>query len=242
MNKYVVVTGGTSGVGLSIVKDLLKYKFKIIIIGRNAEKGKYIQHQLGENIIFVSGDLSNEEQVKNISFKIKSITNNIYALILSHGIFPNNAIENINNNFLSHYLLSKELGSVLHKNKILIVTGNPNAVISLPICENQNNTIERLSWELTHKTMLMIYLSNIFEKYEITVNSFYPGDVKSNLMPYTQSLPEKEVNVASTLILESEYNNKTGNFYNNDGSKVKLNSKYNFDNAVKIMEYYTSKK
>lgn len=89
MDKYVVVTGGTSGVGLSIVEDLIKYKFKIIIIGRNVSKGNNIKNTLGDNVIFIPGDLSNELQIKEISSRIKMITNNIYSLVLSHGIFPN---------------------------------------------------------------------------------------------------------------------------------------------------------
>lgn len=238
MDKYVVVTGGTSGVGLSIVKDLIKYKFKIIIIGRNVSKGNNIKNTLGDNVIFIPGDLSNELQVKEISSRIKMITNNIYSLVLSHGIFPNNEVENINNNFLSHYKFSKELEPILHNSKILIVTGNPNVINTLPICESQNNRIELLSWELTHKTLLMIYLSKMFKPYETTVNSFYPGDVKSNLMPYTQSLPERKVSVVSSLILKDHYENKTGNFYDDKGFEVVLNNKYNFNKSSKIIKSY----
>ena len=41
-NKNIVITGGTDGIGLAIVKKLIKEKYNIYIIGKNPEKGNKI--------------------------------------------------------------------------------------------------------------------------------------------------------------------------------------------------------
>ena len=39
-NKYIIITGGTDGIGLAIVKNLLSLNNKIFVIGKNPEKGE----------------------------------------------------------------------------------------------------------------------------------------------------------------------------------------------------------
>lgn len=238
MKKYIVITGGTSGVGLGVAKDLIKDDVNLILVGRNPEKGKKIINELGDRAIFISGDLSNKEQVKIISDKIKETTDSLFALILCHGIFPNNSVENINNNFLSHYWLVNELKTILQGGSVEIVTGNPKAVNDLPICENQNNNMEMLAWEVTHKTLLMTYLSNKLLSKNINVNSFFPGDIQSNLMDYTKGLSNKIVTVVSKILFEDNNLSKTGEFFNFDGGMIKLNKKYNFQKAVNSINKY----
>ena len=44
--KTALITGGTSGIGLSIAKALLQKEYKVYLIGRNSEKGKAIESAL----------------------------------------------------------------------------------------------------------------------------------------------------------------------------------------------------
>ncbi|MFH0349038.1 SDR family NAD(P)-dependent oxidoreductase [Leuconostoc citreum] len=55
--KNIVITGGSSGVGLAIAKDLVKDN-KIILVGRNEQKLALAKRNLGENSSYVAGDLS----------------------------------------------------------------------------------------------------------------------------------------------------------------------------------------
>ena len=38
-NKNIIITGGTDGIGLAAVEQLLEYNNNIFIVGKNAEKG-----------------------------------------------------------------------------------------------------------------------------------------------------------------------------------------------------------
>lgn len=235
MTKTIVITGGSSGVGLAIAKDLLKSEdINLILIGRNLQKGIQIQQELGKMVCFLQADLADLKQEKMVAKKIKHLTKHLSGLILCHGVYPITPTQNLQNNLVSHYQLVKALASVLHNSKILIVTGKPRAVKMLPICQQQNNALEMIAWELTHKTLLMKYLANQFKAVATTVNSFYPGDVKSNLMPYTQGLAEKEVTIVSKLLFNEQYQKQTGNFYDNFGKKVKLFEKY----SPEAVNYY----
>ena len=44
--KHALITGGTSGVGLSIVKALVKHNFRVTFIGSNLGKGKAVEADL----------------------------------------------------------------------------------------------------------------------------------------------------------------------------------------------------
>ncbi len=69
--KTALITGGTSGIGLSMAKALLQKKYKVYLMGRNSEKGKAIESALDTqypgNVKFIQLDLSNISGVKIFS-------------------------------------------------------------------------------------------------------------------------------------------------------------------------------
>ncbi|MGB5553708.1 MAG: SDR family oxidoreductase [Flavobacteriaceae bacterium] len=66
-DKICIVTGATGGMGLSIAETLSSEGAKLILSGRNVEKGEALSKKLN-NAVFVAGDVSqpfhNEELVK----------------------------------------------------------------------------------------------------------------------------------------------------------------------------------
>ncbi|MGH3653771.1 SDR family NAD(P)-dependent oxidoreductase [Glutamicibacter sp.] len=52
-----LVTGATSGIGIAIARRLVKDGFYVVISGRNAERGKEVASELGENGCFIQADL-----------------------------------------------------------------------------------------------------------------------------------------------------------------------------------------
>lgn len=71
--KTALITGGTSGIGLSIATALLQKKHEVYLIGRNKEKGEGIEAVLNkefpEKVHFIQLDLSDISEVKNFSKK-----------------------------------------------------------------------------------------------------------------------------------------------------------------------------
>jgi NAD(P)-dependent dehydrogenase (short-subunit alcohol dehydrogenase family) len=65
--KTAVVTGGTSGIGLATAKAFLEKGAKVVIAGRNPERGAAAEAELKKtspDVVFRQTDTSNEEDVK----------------------------------------------------------------------------------------------------------------------------------------------------------------------------------
>lgn len=236
--KDVVISGGSSGVGLAIARDLSKDN-RVILIGRNEHKLQLSKEELGRNVDYIVGDLSTTSGRKVVAEFILKKTVQVDILIHSAGIYPTNAQDNIDNNLLSHYYLTMALLNVLHGSRVLIVTGNPKAIQIAPICEQQLNDMMRSAWTVTHKTLLVQLLIDKLATQQTTVNSFFPGDVRSNLMPYTQSLANVSVSVGKYLSLDEKLNEMTGKFFDERGNIVNLSQgKYNRKIAINVLSKY----
>lgn len=236
--KNIVITGGGSGVGLAIARDLSEDN-QVILIGRNEKKLQKAQKLLGDHVSYVAGDLasvSGREKVVDFIFKH---THHIDVLIHSAGVFPTNNQDNININLLSHYYLTISLQKLFDNSRVLMVTGNPQAIKLAPICELQLNDMMRAAWAVTHKTLLMYLLADKLSTSQTTFNSFFPGDVKSDLMPYTQSLTNTNVPIGRLLALEENFKHVTAKFFDDNGQTVNLSTeKYNKSVAVKVLSNY----
>ena len=75
-NKVALVTGATSGIGEACAKLFAEHGAKVVLSGRNTEKGKNIEREIcekGGDAKFINCDISNEEQViKLISSTIET--------------------------------------------------------------------------------------------------------------------------------------------------------------------------
>ncbi|KKW69511.1 hypothetical protein [Lactococcus cremoris] len=54
------------------------------------------------------------------------------------------------------------------------------------------------------------------------VNSFYPGDVQSDLMSWTKTLTNHSVSVGRMLALDERYTGVTGKMFDDKGNEVLL--------------------
>ena len=90
-NKEILVTGGTSGIGLSIVKELIYKHAKVVILARNMKKADTVKAALLKDyptadISFIEYDQSIDESVINAANIIANNYPSFYALILNAGL------------------------------------------------------------------------------------------------------------------------------------------------------------
>jgi uncharacterized oxidoreductase len=78
-NKTIVITGGTSGIGRELVKQLIKDNL-LIIIGRSADKLQELKKTFS-TITTYHADLSDLKQVESVGRAISKTFNNIDVLI-----------------------------------------------------------------------------------------------------------------------------------------------------------------
>ena len=136
--KTALVTGGTSGVGLSIVRELGKGGAYVHFIGTNREKGERIERELSEAGIacrFIHLDLSRLRSVRDFANDFKSEVSELDILANVAGVMlpeRQETAEGVEKTFaiayLSAFLLCRELAPLLAKGshaRIINVSGAP---------------------------------------------------------------------------------------------------------------------
>ncbi|MEN8193585.1 MAG: SDR family NAD(P)-dependent oxidoreductase [Bacteroidota bacterium] len=125
LNKTVLITGGSSGIGLELSQQLLRRNNKVIICGRSKQKLLEAQKQLPELKIFQC-DLSDKNQTADLADWIKEkhpeldvLINNAAIVHKTSFIEEENILEKveqeIETNFLAPIRLIKLLYPILNK-------------------------------------------------------------------------------------------------------------------------------
>ena len=63
LDKVVIITGATSGIGLEIARFSISQGANVVISGRRENQGKKIANQLGERCRFIKCDVLYEDQI-----------------------------------------------------------------------------------------------------------------------------------------------------------------------------------
>ncbi len=199
--KNAIISGGTSGVGLSIAKNLIASNYKVVLIGSNGPKGKRIEASLNEQypkqVEFVQLDLSNLRDTKEFTTDFISKNAKLDLLVNTAGIFSQKRIvtnEGFEKTFavgyLSAYLLSTQLAGILEKaayGRIANVAGIKSMIMKKKldfddISFSKNYSMINTAITTIHaKTVLTEILAEKYANQGIDVNSFHPGAVKSDL-------------------------------------------------------------
>ncbi len=137
--KRALVTGGTSGVGLSIVRALVARHVHVHFVGTNVSKGRAIEQELGAAAEFVQLDLSDLAGVRRFARGFRDAVPALDVLLNVAGLMlPTRQVtgEGFEKTFavgyLSAVLLSTELAPLLEKapgGRILNVAGVPRFIL-----------------------------------------------------------------------------------------------------------------
>ncbi len=199
--KTALITGGTSGVGLSIAKALVRIGAMVYVVGTDQNRGNRVERELialgPGDAEFISLDLSNLRDVRAFAQKFVSQVPKLDVLANIAGIMSPDRLltpEGVEKTFaighLSAFILSNELRPALaaaNHGRIVNVSGPP-ARLMKPILNFQdiqsekNYGIMSASTVAVHaKTVMSEILAERFASDNIDVNVFHPGAVKSDL-------------------------------------------------------------
>ncbi len=92
MEKYVLITGASSGIGKTTAIKLAENGFKVFAGVRKPEDKTAVEAE-NSNITGVFIDVTNSESIKNAHEEIKKVTDSLYALINNAGIAYAGAVE-----------------------------------------------------------------------------------------------------------------------------------------------------
>ena len=132
MNKTIVISGGSKGIGKSIALLFAKKNFNIITCSRNNDELKILKTELKQlndkiEVYIFKADLSVKDQCRSFTEFVKSCTKEIDILVNNVGTFiPGKIIEEkesvlksmMDVNFFSNYWVTKGLiNLMIHKKK-----------------------------------------------------------------------------------------------------------------------------
>jgi NAD(P)-dependent dehydrogenase (short-subunit alcohol dehydrogenase family) len=180
MNKYVVVSGGASGIGLEISKLCLEKNWTPVILGRNEEKLKNASKDL-KDCPYLSIDLSKEDSKQKLkryfenlnSGELLSVVNNagVYKPLSILEADRENFIQQIEINLMSSLYTTQALYPHLKKSKASIV--NISSTLGMrPIAQTGAYSASKAAMNSLTQTMALEFAED-----GVRVNSICPGIV-----------------------------------------------------------------
>ena len=177
-NNIALVTGGSSGIGQEICKQLVAKDYVVI----NLDKKKFIS----KNIFFIKTDLNNVVSIEDSFNKIIKKFDNLYGLVNNAAItLPNHFLKysihdwkksfqvNVNAPFILSKMFSKHLIKKKMEGSIINIT-SIGAELAFP----ENPGYQSSKAALKHLTKSMAY---DLSKYKIRVNNVVPGYTRGGM-------------------------------------------------------------
>lgn len=182
MNKVVLITGGSSGIGKETVYKFAKNGYDVIFTyNKSKEMSKTIEKDIKSsynvNIYSIKCDISLENDVKSLANFVKDKTNKIDVLVNNAGIAIDNLLEEktvkefkkvIDTNLIGTFSVVKYLGNLINDGGSIINISSTNAIDSY--------YIESIDYDASK--IGIISLTNNLAKYyapKIRVNCICPG-------------------------------------------------------------------
>lgn len=132
-NKIALVTGGTSGIGKEIVKELLDKGCKVITCYHSNESlaNETKKELSNENLLIIKCDVSNEDEVISMFNTIKEKYGKIDYLVNNAGTFIDNFIKDFNIDEFKKVLDINLLGKVICTKHAYENMNNNGAIVNI---------------------------------------------------------------------------------------------------------------
>ena len=186
-DKVVIVTGGASGIGEAIVRELAREGAIPVIINRGEERGKKIENDLKNQrheCLFIQAELSLEETCMEVINKTLEKFGHIDALInnagkndsvgLENGT-PSAFMESLKNNLSHYYAMAHYALPALIKSKGSIVNISSKTGVT-----GQGNTSGYVAAKSAQLGLTREWAVELLP-YEIRVNAVIPAEVMTPL-------------------------------------------------------------
>ena len=183
-NKKIILTGGSRGIGLSILKKLYSLEAKILIIGTNKEKLELVKKEY-TNIEFEVFDLSDHDKINILFERCVDNLGGLDILINNAGITKDNLAirmnkmewsDVINLNLTSSFLMCQEAIKVMLKNKAGSIINITSIVAHIGNAGQVNYASSKAALIGMSKS-----LAREYAKKNIRINCISPGFIQSDM-------------------------------------------------------------
>lgn len=185
--KYIVVTGAYGGIGKATIQKLKSEGYTVFALDKKVEKAE-------ENIIPIEVDVTKEESIVSAFEKVKSVTNEIFAIIHYVGIYMLDSLVEMSNeafekifkiNMQGAFLVNKTFLPLLENGSRIIMTTSELAPLNpLPftgIYAITKSALDKYAYSLRMELQLL----------GIKVSVLRAGAVKTNMLGVSTSELDK---------------------------------------------------
>lgn len=119
-NKVVIISGGTSGIGLATAKILVSEGWKTILLGRDMSKGRGAQEE-AQGSLFIPCDVTNTRIVKNAIEKAASF-GEIRGVVSCAGIYTEGLLDNVTDEEMQKFFEVNVFGTINYSARCPVLT------------------------------------------------------------------------------------------------------------------------
>ena len=235
--RAVLVTGSTDGIGKATALGLARMGAKVLLHGRDPEKGRRVREEIARTTgsdqldLFIA-DLSSQKQVRKLAAEIVERHERLHVLINNAGTFEvergltEDGLETtFAVNYLAPFLLTHELLELLDES-------SPSRIINVASIAHLNakvdwNNLQGERWYdgfqayALSKLGIVLFTFELAERLKATVvtaNCLHPGVIKTKLLragfgDYPGSPPEKGARTPIYLASSPEVEGVSGDYF-----------------------------
>lgn len=180
--RHAVVTGGSKGIGLGIVRMLVKRGFHVFVsYGHDEESAKALAAELGDAVDVFQTDHTKREDTYRFIEHIKTRTNNIDCIVCNVGVTRRAAFTDMVDGdwddmmeagLNSHVILLRELYAITSQGCRILFTGSAMGVYP-------HATVVGYGVVKSAIHALVKNLVKVYEEKQATVNAIAPGFVET---------------------------------------------------------------
>ena len=223
-NKSIFITGANRGIGIELVKESLQKDFFVIGTFRDKLKSKNVFEITSTNINLFEMNVVEESSISNVSNQLnKPIDylvcnagiNNGFGNLFDEDHCHSNMLEVLNVNVLGCILTIKNLKKNLNDNAKIILM---SSILGIQKHNGSSAMIYRASKAAVNNVMVSI--SEELKSENITVVSFHPGWVRTDMGGPNADLSANESAKSLIESFERLKFHDTGKFFNYDGKII----------------------
>lgn len=236
MQRTIIITGSTDGIGKLTAIELAKEGDEIYLHGRNPEKlnatiAEVKESSNNDNIKGFLADFADLDSVKQMADQIKENISKIDVLINNAGIYKSYVSQNkdginiqLTVNYLAPYLLTKELIPLMQKGtepRIVNLSSAAQSPVSLEAIKGKSQLGVNDAYAQSKLALTMWSFNLAKQLNDISVVAVNPGSLLNTKMAHEAygqhwSPAEKGSNIIHELAVSEKYNNVTGKYFDND--------------------------
>ena len=183
MIQTVLISGGTSGIGLATAKILAKEGIRPVLLGRNEERGKSAEEAVPGSM-YVPCDVTVTEDCRS-AVKAASSLGKLTGLVLSAGIYEEKLLENTTDDEIEKYFAVNVFGAMkLARESIPAMRGGAGSIAAVASDAALQGNVQCSLYGATKGALVSFIRSLALELAVegIRANVVCPGDIDTPLL------------------------------------------------------------